>query len=239
MNNIDQTVDFIQIKRGNPYLDNTKYYDIGMIYNLPINRFNAQLMMVWGFADNNIRTHYYIEEDKLVSSFLSNSNAYNLGARLALSYKFSDHLRAKFTGQYVNVHVTNLSMNQNGFLGILDVNYFLKDFALNVYGRTASSQLDMNSLVTVKEPASYGASVSWSHKGWYLEAGTENPFTKHVRYKEHADYGVYKYSQVRTSRINQQTGYVKVAYTFDFGRKTSRDKNDVDRSINSAIMKVN
>ena len=26
MNNIDQTVDFIQIKRGNPYLDNTKYY---------------------------------------------------------------------------------------------------------------------------------------------------------------------------------------------------------------------
>lgn len=239
MNNIDQTVDFIQIKRGNPYLDNTKYYDIGMIYNLPINRFNAQLMMVWGFADNNIRTHYYIEEDKLVSSFLSNSNAYNLGARLALSYKFSDHLRAKFTGQYVNVHVTNLSMNQNGFLGILDVNYFLKDFALNVYGRTASSQLDMNSLVTVKEPASYGASVSWSHKGWYLEAGTENPFTKHVRYKEHADYGVYKYSQVRTSRINQQTGYVKVAYTFDFGRKTSRDKNDVDRTINSAIMKVN
>ena len=81
MNNIDQTVDFIQIKRGNPYLDNTKYYDIGMIYNLPINRFNAQLMMVWGFADNNIRTHYYIEEDKLVSSFLSNSNAYNLGAQ--------------------------------------------------------------------------------------------------------------------------------------------------------------
>ena len=94
---------------------------------------------------------------------------------------------------------------------------FKKDFLhLNVYGRTASSQLDMNSLVTVKEPASYGASVSWSHKGWYLEAGTENPFTKHVRYKEHADYGVYKYSQVRTSRINQQTGYVKVAYTFEF-----------------------
>ena len=238
INNVDQAVDFIQVKRGNPYLDNTKYYDIGIIYNLQINRFNAQAIVACNYADNNIHTHYYIEGDKLVASFLSNSNAYNLGGRIALSYKFSDHLRAKFTGQYLNVHVTKPSMNQNGFVGVLDVNYFLKDFAFNIYGRTASKRLDMYSLVTLKKPASYGISVSWSHKGWYLEAGTENPFTKHARYKEHADYGVYKYSQIQTSRINQQTGYVKVAYTFDFGRKTSRDKNDVDRSINSAIMKV-
>ena len=201
----------------------------------------APTLAVCGIQYNFSQTNFvllYIEGDKLVSSFLSNSNAYNLGGRLALSYKFSDHLRAKFTGQYLNVHVTEPSMNQNGFLEVLDVNYFLKDFAFNLYGRTASKRLDMYSLVTVKKPASYGVSVSWSHKGCYLEAGTENPFTKHARYKEHADYGVYKYNQVQTSRINQQTGYVKVAYTFDFGRKTSRDKNDVDRNINSAIMKV-
>ena len=30
-----------------------------------------------------------------------------------------------------------------------------------------------------------------------------------------------------------------MAYTFDFGKKTTRDANDVDRSINSAILKVN
>ena len=120
----------------------------------------------------------------------------------------------------------------------MDVNYFWKDFSVNLYGGMQTDYLDVWTLAYLKKPAVYGASVSWSHKGWYLEAGTENPFTKHARYKEHADYGVYKYNQVQTSRINQQTGYVKVAYTFDFGRKTSRDKNDVDRSINSAIMKV-
>ena len=36
----------------------------------------------------------------------------------------------------------------------------------------------------------------------------------------------------------KQTVYVKLAYTFDFGKKTSRDSNDVDRGINSAILKV-
>lgn len=70
------------------------------------------------------------------------------------------------------------------------------------------------------------------------EAGTENPFTRHAHYRESADYGVYRYNQVRTSRIYQQTGYVKLAYTFDFGKKTSREANNVDRSINSAILKA-
>jgi len=45
-------------------------------------------------------------------------------------------------------------------------------------------------------------------------------------------------SQIRTSRIYQQTAYVKLAYTFDFGKKTSREFNSVDRSINSAILKA-
>lgn len=71
------------------------------------------------------------------------------------------------------------------------------------------------------------------------EIGTENPFTKHQHYREYANYGIYKYNQLETSRIYQQTAYIKMAYTFDFGKKTTRDANDVDRSINSAILKVN
>lgn len=72
---------------------------------------------------------------------------------------------------------------------------------------------------------------------WYTEIGTNNPFTKHSHYKEYVNLDIYQYNQVQTSRINQQTGYIKVAYTLDFGRKTSREKNDVDRKINSAIIK--
>ena len=87
-------------------------------------------------------------------------------------------------------------------------------------------------------PVSYGLSVRYSGQNWMAEAGTENPFTKHVYYREYADYGVYRYNQVSTSRIYQQTAYVKLAYTFDFGKKTSRESNNIDRSINSAILKI-
>lgn len=94
-------------------------------------------------------------------------------------------------------------------------------------------------MATLKNPAIYGLSLGWNHNNWIIEAGTENPFTKHNRYYSYADCNVYRFNQIQTSRIYQQTGYVKVAYTFDFGRKTSREQNDVNRNINSAIMKVN
>lgn len=38
--------------------------------------------------------------------------------------------------------------------------------------------------------------------------------------------------------MDQASGYVKIAYTFDFGRKTSRSQDKVDTSINSAILKA-
>ena len=123
-------------------------------------------------------------------------------------------------------------------MGSFDVNYYWKDFSASLYADASTSRLE-KTLAFVKNPVTYGVSVSWSHKGWYIEAGTENPFTKHSHYRKYADYGVYRYNQVQTSRIYQQSGYIKLAYTFDFGRKTSRDKDKVNRSINSAIMKVN
>lgn len=70
------------------------------------------------------------------------------------------------------------------------------------------------------------------------EIGMENLFTNHAHYQEYADYEVYKYNQILTSRIYQQTGYIKLAYTFDFGKKTSQESNNVDKSIKSAILKT-
>ena len=62
---------------------------------------------------------------------------------------------------------------------------------------------------------------------------------KHRSYKYTLDTKVYSYQKMLVSRINQQTGYVKISYTFDFGRKTSRDSRDVNTHINSAILKAN
>ena len=240
MNNVDQTVDFLQIKRGNPFLDDMQVYNISLLYNGVFGKLNVVGGTGYSIYTHNVSPIYYLEGDKLIGSYRSDGNIYGLGIILNISYHVTDNLRTKLAFKYLNVQTRkNYNINLDSYSAILDINYFLKDFSINLFGKIPTEKIETSTLIVSKSPATYGASVSWSHKGWYIEAGTENPFTRHSRYREHADYGVYQYNQVQTSRIYQRTGYVKLAYTFDFGRKTSRDKNDVDRSINSAIMKVN
>lgn len=240
MNNVDQTVDFLQIKRGNPFLDDMQLYNISLLYNGVFGKLNVVGGPGYSIYTHNVSPIYYLEGDKLIGSYRSDGNIYGLGIILNISYHVTDNLRTKLAFKYLNVQTRkNYNINLDSYSAILDINYFLKDFSINLFGKIPTEKIETTTLTVTKSPATYGASVSWSHKGWYIEAGTENPFTRHSRYREHADYGVYQYNQVQTSRIYQRTGYVKLAYTFDFGRKTSRDKNDVDRSINSAIMKVN
>ena len=240
MNNVDQTVDFLQIKRGNPFLDDMQLYNISLLYNGVFGKLNVVGGTGYSIYTHNVSPIYYLEGDKLIGSYRSDGNIYGLGIILNISYHVTDNLRTKLAFKYLNIQTRkNYNINLDSYSAILDINYFLKDFSINLFGKIPTEKIETTTLIVTKSPATYGASVSWSHKGWYIEAGTENPFTRHSRYREHADYGVYQYNQVQTSRIYQRTGYVKLAYTFDFGRKTSCDKNDVDRSINSAIMKVN
>ena len=240
INSMDQTVDFLQIKRGNPHLDNTKLYVVGIAYKAQLNRLNFQILGVYQKIQNNISTDYYLENDKLVSSFRSDMDVEHWNAALDLSYRFSDNLRAKFNARYYHTIIPGeYNITDNSVIASLDINYYWKNLAINVYGSTATSRINRFSLAIEKNPAIYGTSISWRHKGWHVETGTENPFTKHNRYREYANFSIYNYSRIQTSRINQRTGYIKIAYTFDFGQKTSREKSDMDRNINSAIMKTN
>lgn len=239
LNSMDQTIDFYQIKRGNPHLGNTTMYHWFMMYEGQIKLFNIQFRL-WDMKyAHNIFSDYYVENNKLINSYRSDGSFNTVNSDLAVSCRISENLRTNLLLKYEYMYVPGeSSLSRNNFGASIDVNYFLKSFAINVYAKTPEKTLDRNSLVFMKTPASYGLSVHYNNKNWMAEIGTENPFTKHMHYREYADFGVYKYNQVKTSRIYQQTAYIKLAYTFDFGKKTSRESNNVDRSIHSAILKA-
>ncbi len=93
-------------------------------------------------------------------------------------------------------------------------------------------------LVEITMPACYGLSISYNHKNLHAEVGTESPFTSKSEQVYEMTQNAYHYKNNLTSRTFQQTAYIKLAYTFDFGKKTNRSYNNVDRSINSAILKA-
>lgn len=237
-NKVDQDIDFLQVKRGNPYLDNTKLYRTGIIYNIQAGSLNISIAGAYNLMKNNIFNDYYIEGKKLINSYSSDGDLHKVGGLFSASWKLSNNLRAKLDAQYMYSTATGkIDTDKSNLSGRLTVNYYWKDFALNVYGNSPKEYLS-NSIVEIKEPLKYGLSLGWNYKGWTIEAGTENLFLQENNTKISTKSKVYDYKQINYMKINQQFGYLKLAYAFDFGKKTSRSSDKVNTDINSAIMKA-
>lgn len=238
LSDVDQNIDSLQIKRGNPYLDKANYYITYLVYSLQAGKFNFQVTGYYLGATPSPAYDYYIEGNKLVTGFRSDGNYHNIKSALAVTYKVNSNLRINASGFYRYYKATGkIKADQSEWAGSVDVNYFWKDFAFNVYGKSTARSVSMSPSYT-RSPASYGASLRWNHKNWNVEIGTDNPFSKHNRNIEYLNTDVYQFYNTTYSRIYQQTGYIKLAYTFDFGRKTSRTQDKVDMNINSGILKA-
>lgn len=240
LNTSNQTIDLYQIKRGNPYLDNTTLYNWFAMYAGQLHHLFGMQCRVWYTMNkHSVSSTYFLEGDKLISSYTSDHSFNTANVELSVSSRISENMQANVSMKYGYMYVPDKpNLSQDNLSASLDINYFIRSFSVNIYFRSSERLLDEKTLVFSKRPVSYGFSVRYSGKNWIAEAGTENPFTKQSHYREYADYGVYRYNQVQTGRIHQQTAYVRLAYTFDFGKKTSRESNNIDRSINSAILKI-
>lgn len=239
LNTVDQQVDFLLIKRGNPALDNTKIYTGWGTYGAQFNRLGLQWEMQYMKYINNVYPDYYTEGNKLIQSFRADGNFHTLTTTLSASYRLPSHLQAKVKlGYQQTKSVGYYRHTENSVIASLDFNYYWKDFSFNLFAYFPQVSLQKESLITQKTPFRHGLRISWHLKGWMIETGADNPLTKQSNYRNYADFKIYNFEQTQSSRIYQQTGYIKVAYTFDFGRKTERTKKEVDTKINSAILKA-
>lgn len=234
----EQTVDRVHIKRGNPDLDKINMYMASTSYNLQAGRFNLFGILMYEGEINTALPNFFIENDKLIETYRDNGNFHKMRAGVDLSYKITDALQAKLSGRWQYGLITGGTRDsQNSVYSRLNVNYYWKGFSFNLHGQTQSRSLTGNGIHEWQD-GGFGASVSWYHGNWAIEADIENPFINNSETRYFLNSNVYKYDQSVYSRLNQQSGYVKIAYTFDFGKKTSRDEKNIDTNINSAILKA-
>lgn len=237
-NSVEQSVDQLIVKRGNPKLDNAKLYETDVMYGAQFGKLNMQLVAVFEYDNKVLYPIYFSEGNKMVNTFLSDIDLKAFMTQSSFSYRFSNNFRLKFTGGYLALyHPATIKTADDCFFGTLNLNYYYKNLSFNLYSDMSTSRMDY--LLTYKKfPMKYGVFVGWSRKGWYAEAGVNNLFLTSTKYKEHGDFGVYQYYVRQSSPLYHPNGYIKLAYTFDFGKKTSHENTDVNMNINSAIMKA-
>ena len=238
-NTAEQVIDSLQIKRGNPVQNVMTSYIAMLSYSMQLKDVNLTLLTYYEKYKNMFIPFYYIEGDKMVQTNHSNAMLDGVAMQLSLGWKVTDNFRLKASGMWMYIDYAPYSRQKlNTVSGRMQADYYWKDFSFSAYGETRTETMQVDFIHTTT-PARYGLFAAWSHGGWHVEAGADNLFIKRRDYKYVFDSDVYDYNRTAHCRINQQTGYVKVAYTFDFGRKTSRDKRDVNTNINSAILKAN
>lgn len=238
LSKVEQAVDSVQTQRGNHNLEQANYHMATLNYGLNKVKFKFSATAFWFGAIPSIGTDYFIEGDKLVRSLMSDYNYNQFKLTLSASYKVSRHLHLTAKGICTYYDRTGkFSAHQTEYDGYLGVNYYIGDFAFKAFGKTVNRGLSINP-ESWQMPATYGITANWNHKNWHVELGGNNLFAHRTRTKHHLLSDIYSYYTYTYNQTRQSSAYLKLAYTLDFGKKTSQEKKDIDTNINSAILKT-
>lgn len=238
LNNVEQAVNSILIKKGNPNLDMTNLYNTALMYNLFFKKVNIQAMLINNIFTNLTMPQYYVEGDKLVSTFASNTDFYQYISVLSGTFNVIDNFDIKTELAILHTLFKGDYTEQNtAFRAVLDLNYTWKNLMFNLYVKAKEKQLT-NSAVYERNFINYGGNIRWSITNWHVEIGTTNPFAKSNMMKQTYFNPVYNYINETYDRSFQQAGYIKLIYRFGRGKKQKIESTTVDMNMNSAIMKV-
>lgn len=238
LNSVDQAINSILIKRGNPDLDMSKLYNAALMYNVFSKKVNIQAMLIGNMFTDLAVPYYYAEGDKIISMYRSNidlyqyigvlSGTWNIVENLDLKTEFAV-LHNQLKGSFNEEHTT--------FRAMADLNYAWKNIMVNLFVKAKEKSLT-NAAVYETNYANYGGSIRWSIPNWHVEVGTTNPFSKSNTMGQTYYSSAYSYANDTYSKSYQQVGYLKLIYRFNSGKKQKIEKSTVDMSTNSAIMKA-
>lgn len=238
LNDVTQVVNEYMIKKGNPDLKMSNIYNTALMYNHFSKKFNLQTMMI-----NNIFTHmtlpYYIKmEDNVLYTFDSNTKLTQYLVVVSGTYTPTNSLSLKseiamihsaFNGRFEKRH--------NVLRSSFDANYILKNVAFNISLKLPEKTLSNNGIIN-RDFIHYNANIGWAFHNWYFELGTMNLFSKKLLSTQSYHSQVYSYDTESYNRAMQSNVYIKVNLKFNKGKKQKIQRIDLDKTIDSSIMKL-
>ena len=232
-------VDMLQQRRGNPDLKQTRITQAMAVYSLGIGKVNFQLMALYMGASRLPLVSYSIEDGMLVQSFRGDGRWDQATPTLSATWMPSKRLNIQLSGGWMyNSYDGNGSrMSAACWTAEARAAYYIGDFAINAYMSTPKKIMGYD-LVSTRTIWDFGLSGSWSHKGLRIEAGFHNPFYRRPRYRMTLDCPEYSFDNTQYATSDRQSAWVKTSWSIDFGKKIKHDTQNVDKNIDSGILRA-
>lgn len=238
INNVEQQIDPIIILKGNPNMDNSILLNPRLSHTLNLNKFALQTGVSYFYQNHSIISDYYIRDGYLISTFRDDCIYHRPSADISMTYKPSGTLNMKLSGQWVKHLVRGGAEHRNlsAFSGTAMINYYVGEFSFGASIASPTRDL-IDSQISRKTFWRYQLSAMWNHGNWAIEANANNLFMMKNNIVDELSASYYSFKQIDQSRSYNQYANLKIVYSFDYGKKTSKSPDYKHQNSESAILK--
>lgn len=238
INNVEQQIDPIIILKGNSNMDNSILLNPRLSHTLNLNKFALQTGVSYFYQNHSIISDYYIRDGHLISTFRDDCIYHRPSADMSITYKPSGSLNMKVSGQWVKHLVRGGAEHRNlsAFSGTAMINYYVRDFSFGASIASPARDL-IDSQINRKTFWRYQLSAMWNHGNLAIEANANNLFMMKNNIVDELSASYYSFKQIDQSRSYNQYANLKIVYSFDYGKKTSKSPDYKHQNSESAILK--
>ena len=232
---VEQIVNRYEIVRGNPELKKTIFSTNYIDYSLTQRNWQLMAHLEYQRLDNMTVDTYTPEGERLVHSFGNDGCLHNLSLNIQQTlFLLNRNLQLKGG---INLERNILATKEGATLSHIDCNlkaiYHIGNFSLNGYYQTPQKKLFEN---FSKSAADYGISAAYGNKGFYAEVGARRMFLQDKARQSYFDHDYYHYDIKNLRDANGPWLYLRLSYSIDYGRKSSRQDIEAGSTGGSAIL---
>lgn len=232
---VEQIVNRYEVLRGNPDLEKTIFSTYYIDYSLMLKNWWLMAHLEYQRLDNLTVSTYIPEGERLVHSYGNDGTLHNLSLNIQQTW-FLMNRNLQLKGGILlerNILATQEGSTLSHAHCNLKAIYHIGNCALSAYYETPHHGL---SNIHYKTAADYGVSATYGYKGFYAEAGARRLFLKNKTHRFYFDHTHYQYDLKEQRDAYGPWLYMRLSYSFDFGRKSSRQDIEAGSTGNSAIL---
>lgn len=231
LSNVQQTIDSLQVQRGNPNLKPYKRYRVALTYEYKKGMFYGNWVGAYSYQPKAIMEEKFWEGGKIVQTWNNQKNWQRLESHATLRLgPIKEILQISATGG-VNHYISNgyrYSHTYTNWYTDIDISATYKKFTA-VFGLQTNYNWFYGETMSGGENVHY-LMVQYTHKNLALTVGALNPFADNYKIDEEnwSRYASYK----KRNYVNESSRMFmfKINYSFSFGRRYSSAQKRLDNT---------
>lgn len=229
LNDVDQEIDKWQIKRGNPFLQNSTEYSQSLMYSYNNKYFDVELIGAYTYADNPIYETVFVENNRIVNT-IENQKDWQ---RIQVQSTFNIHPIGQYISLQLRPRFSRYMMHGNNYTHTYN-NWALYATLVASYGRWfLNAQVETRHNTLEGETITYGQNFHMIGAGynadkWNLSAGLFLPFSKdYSQATRNLSKAATSYSNVHSNDF-QALVYVAASINLDFGKRKNAQRQRIN-----------